>query len=121
MPKVESRLAKPCGSGSVQIISVPKCKGHKTRMAHPKLTDTIIDAAILGFEEQRRKLDEQIAELRAMRGHAGVSEKPARRGRRKMSAAGRKAIAEAQRKRWAASRGASDAKASKPAKRPKRK
>lgn len=90
-------------------------------MAHPKLTDAIIDAAILGFEEQRRKLDEQIAELRAMRGHAGVSEKPAGRGRRKMSAAGRKAIAEAQRKRWAASRGTSDAKAPKPAKRPKRK
>jgi hypothetical protein len=36
-------------------------------MAIPRLTHVIIDAAILGFEEQRRQLDGQIAELRALR------------------------------------------------------
>ena len=75
-------------------------------MAIPKLTNEIIDAAILGFEEQKRKLDSQIADLRALRaGTMPASEEPAGRPRRKMSAAGRKAIAEAQRKRWAASKG----------------
>ena len=29
----------------------------------PKLTNEIIDAAILGFEEQKRRIDAQIAEL----------------------------------------------------------
>jgi hypothetical protein len=73
-------------------------------MATPRLTDEIIDAAILGFEEQRRRLDAQLAELRAMR--AGESRPAASSSpRRKMSAAGRKAIAEAQRQRWAALKG----------------
>jgi hypothetical protein len=76
-------------------------------MAISKLTNEIIDAAILGFEEQKRRLDVQIAELQAMRTGDRQSVPPARRGRprRKMSAAGRKAIAEAQRKRWAALKG----------------
>ena len=70
-------------------------------MAIPRLTNEIIDAAILGFEEQKRRLDEQLAELRAMRsGRPASGSAP----RRKMSAAGSKAIAEAQRKRWAALR-----------------
>src|ERR1022692_4280939 len=70
-----------------------------------KLTPEIIKAAILGFEAQKRSIDEQIAELRATL--AGDSAEPASRTevpkgkRRKMSAAGRARIAEAQRKRWA--------------------
>ena len=74
-------------------------------MAFGKLTDEIIDAAILGFEEQERKIETQIADLRAMRtGTAPVAAESARRPRRKMSDAGRKAIAAAQRKRWAESK-----------------
>jgi hypothetical protein len=71
-----------------------------------KLTPEVINAAILGFEEQKRHIDTQIAELRAVL--TGGSTEPVaipegpKRKRRKMSAAGRKAIAEAQRKRWAA-------------------
>jgi hypothetical protein len=62
-----------------------------------QLTQGIIEAAIQGFESQKRRIDEQIAELRALRnGH--TEEAPQKRG---ISAAGRKAIAEAQRKRWA--------------------
>ena len=80
-------------------------------MPTPKLTNEVVIAAILGFEEQKRRIDAQIADLRQMltaRPTALVvaSEAP-RQGRRTMSAAGRKAIAEAQRKRWSASRGES--------------
>ncbi len=89
----------------------------------PTLTKEIISAAIYGFEEQRRKLDAQIAELRGMLSEtsngAMPSAKPKARKKRRMSAAGRKAIAEAQRKRWAASK--EKTAAPKAAKKPKRK
>ena len=74
-------------------------------MAIPRLTNEIIDAAIVGFEEQKRRIDTQLAELRAMRTGANHNTPPSGRARRKMSAAGRKAIAAAQRQRWAALRG----------------
>ena len=89
-------------------------------MSNPKLTDAIIEAAITGFEEQKRKIDEQIAELRSMRAGslAPSASAPEKQPRRKMSAAGRKAIAAAQRKRWAEKKdsSASPAKGAKPAK-----
>src|SRR5438270_1799711 len=89
----------------------------------PTLMKEIISAAILGFEEQRRKLDVEIAELRDMLSHTSdgstSSPKPTGRKKRRMSAAGRKAIAEAQRKRWAAKKTTADA--PKTAKNPKRK
>jgi peptidoglycan hydrolase CwlO-like protein len=95
----------------------------------PTLSKEIISAAIFGFEAQRRKLDEQIAELRGMlsgnnSSAATPSAEPKVRKKRAMSAAGRKAIAEAQRKRWAAAKGEeAPAKktAAKTAKKPKRK
>src|SRR3954451_16575998 len=73
----------------------------------PTLTIEIINAAIVGFEEQKRRLDEQIAELRSLLpgatpSVATPSSQPTNGTQRKMSAAGRKAIAAAQRKRWAA-------------------
>src|ERR1035441_7407144 len=79
-----------------------------------QLTPEIISAAIDGFEQQQLRIDIQIAELRAMlpggsTQTAATSEVPTgKRKRRKMSAAGRKAIAEAQRKRWAASKKAAE-------------
>ena len=80
-----------------------------------KLTPDIISAAILGFEEQKRQIDSRIIELKAMLS-GGPVEAAARplapkRRRRKMSAAGRARIAEAQRKRWAESRKKSEPKA----------
>jgi hypothetical protein len=73
-----------------------------------KLTTEIMEAAIAGFEAQKRRIDEQIAELRQlMSGEVPAPAEtaaPAGRPRRKMSAAGRKRIAEAQRKRWADAR-----------------
>src|ERR1019366_3548381 len=62
-------------------------------------------AAIEGFESQKRRIDAQIAELKAILS-GGPAEtaapEPTKRKRRKMSAAGRKAISEATKKRWAA-------------------
>ena len=90
-------------------------------MPTPKLTNEIIIAAILGFEDQKVRIDAQIADLRAMLSGtpAGPSAAApaATPARRKMSAAGRNAIAAAQRKRWEASKGQSESntpKASKP-------
>jgi hypothetical protein len=79
-------------------------------MPIPKLTNEIITAAIEGFESQKLRIDGQIADLRVLLTGGPVestaaSELP-NRGRRKMSASGRKAIADAQRKRWAASKAA---------------
>ena len=71
-----------------------------------KVTNEMIEAAIQGFESQKKHIDSQIAELRAM---LSMSIKPptsdsqtVSHKKRGMSTAGRSAIAEAQRKRWAA-------------------
>jgi len=85
-------------------------------MHTPKLTNELVMAAIKGFEEQKREIEVQIGELRAFlsgepaeRALTPAPEKPARR---KVSAAGRKAMAEAQRKRWAAIKGKREPQAS---------
>ena len=69
------------------------------------LTNEIIAAAIAGFEAQKAKIDAQVAELRETlkggRTETAVPPAPAKR-KRKLSAAGRRAIAAAARKRWAA-------------------
>lgn len=91
----------------------------------PKLTNEIIAAAILGFEGQKQHIDTQIAELRALLsgGPAETAATPeAPKGkRRKMSAAARKRIGDAQRKRWAASKKAAEPPAPAAAPKPKRK
>ncbi len=77
-----------------------------------KLTNEFIAAAILGFEEQKRRIEAKITELKAtLTGGPAEPEAapgPPRRKRRKMSAAGRRAIAEAQRKRWAGAKQVSE-------------
>lgn len=89
-------------------------------MALARLTTEIIDAAIFGFQEQKKVLDIRIAELQAMRtGAKDASPEVAPPARRKMSAAGRKAIAAAQRKRWAETKSDSTAPV-KPAKKARR-
>jgi len=78
-----------------------------------KLTTEIIAAAIEGFEAQKIRIDGKIAELRGLLAggpaRSAAAPEPPKRARRKMSAAGRKAIAEAQRKRWAAKKAAEGA------------
>jgi len=81
-------------------------------MPTPKLTAQILTAAIEGFEAQKRRIDGQIAELRQMldggRTEPVTTPKVPKR-KRKMSAAGRKAISEATKKRWAAFHAAKEA------------
>jgi len=76
-----------------------------------KLTTEILTAAIEGFESQKRRIDAQIAEIRAMltgTPTATVATPEGPKGkRRKLSAAARKRIGDAQRRRWAASKGTS--------------
>jgi hypothetical protein len=70
---------------------------------------TTEQAALVGYEAERQKIQGKIAELqRQLKGRAGrapapMTETPAKRGRRRMSAAARKRIAATQKKRWAAS------------------
>lgn len=94
----------------MEMLSFPNSEGPRQNnyMTTQKLTRPIIEAAILGFESQREKLAEQIAELRALLDgrptEADAPTEPGKRKRRKMSAAARKRIGDAQRKRWAASK-----------------
>src|SRR6266566_2000161 len=70
-----------------------------------KLTTEVVNAAVLGFEEQKRRIDEQIAEIRQTLGggpKTNAATPEAARPKRKVSAAARKRMAAAQRKRWAA-------------------
>jgi hypothetical protein len=94
----------------------------KENMPTPKRTHEIITAAILGFEEQKRRIDLQITDLHAMLSGDGAEPaavpESSRRPRRKMSAAARKKIGAAQRKRWAEAKATSQPES--PA-RPKRK
>jgi hypothetical protein len=114
--------------GVVWITASPlqwKNRGKSSNMPTPKLTTEIVNAAILGMEAQKEKLDAKIAELRNwLTGgptEPAAAPEPAKRKRRKMSAAGRKAIAEAQRKRWAASKKAAEPQVPEAAPKPKRK
>jgi hypothetical protein len=93
-------------------------RGGLIQMPTQKLTAEILTAAIEGFQVQKRWIDDQIAVLRAMLpggrpepSGAGAPEAP-RGKRRKMSAAARKRISDAQRKRWAESKGTSQPAAS---------
>jgi hypothetical protein len=66
----------------------------------------ILIAAIEGFEEQKKRINAKIADLRQMLGTRSPDGATAdvATPRREMSAAARRRIAAAQRKRWAASR-----------------
>src|SRR5450759_4429449 len=77
-----------------------------------KLTPEIINAAVEGFEQQKLRIDAQIAELRAML-HGGptataAAPEAATHKRKKFSAAARKRMKEAQQRPWAKIRGESE-------------
>ena len=68
-----------------------------------KLTNEIITAAIAGFEAQKTHIDSQIAELRAMLTGQPAKKTAAPEGpapKRKVSAAARRKMALAQKRRW---------------------
>ena len=70
---------------------------------------SILEAALAGLETQKRRIDAQIAEVRAMLfshpGQSATTPEAAPRQRRKFSAATRRRMKEAQRRRWAKIRG----------------
>ena len=90
-----------------------------------KVTNEILTAAIAGFEAQKARISAQIAELRQTLSGGpakpAVGPQPQKRKRKRMSAAARARIAEAQRKRWAASKKAAEPPAPEAAPKPKRK
>jgi hypothetical protein len=77
-------------------------------MPSPKLTAEIIHAAIEGFESQKRRIDSQIDELRQLLNGDSAetgTESGTLARKRKISAAGRRRMAAAQKARWAKIRG----------------
>lgn len=69
-----------------------------------KLNTELVTAAIAGFEEQKKRLDAHIAELRNMLLPEGTNGAGPAPNKRRMSAAARARIAAAQKKRWAEAR-----------------
>jgi hypothetical protein len=69
-----------------------------------RLDPTVLQAALEGLESQHQRVDQQIAQVRSLLRPApkkrAVAQAPAK-PRPRMSLAGRKRIAAAQRKRWA--------------------
>ena len=83
-------------------------------MPTQKLTPEIINAAIVGFDQQKLRIDTQIAELRAMlyggstKPTPATTPEPPTTKRRKFSASARRRMKEAQQLRWAKIRGESE-------------
>jgi len=68
-----------------------------------KLSHEIITAAIAGFEAQKQRINSKITELRNMLNHRdGHAAAEAPKVKRKISAASRRRMALAQKRRWAA-------------------
>ena len=75
-----------------------------------RLSHEVITAAIAGFEAQKLRINSKIAELRNMLHHRdGHAAAEAPKPKRKISAASRRRMALAQKKRWAAIKGRSAA------------
>jgi hypothetical protein len=85
-----------------------------------KLSQEIITAAIAGFEAQKEQIDSKIAGLRNMLHPDGHAAAEAPQLKRKISAASRRRMALAQKRRWAAIKGRSQAKSSAGSEPPKR-
>ena len=75
-----------------------------------KQDPSILAMALVGYELEKKKIEERIKEIRALLRGVKLAEKVSSAGhdnapkRRKLSAAARKRIAAAQKKRWAAHR-----------------
>jgi Skp family chaperone for outer membrane proteins len=62
----------------------------------------MLEMALIGYEAERQKVQEKIAEIQAqLNGRPRRAATPVARIKRKMSAAARRRIAAAQKKRWA--------------------
>jgi hypothetical protein len=95
------------GFEAANEIPWPVSKAH---MPTQRLTNEIITAAIEGFEEQNKRIGEQIAELRSLLtgGLAETAKPVAARKRGMFSDAARLRMKEAQQRRWARIKGESE-------------
>ena len=66
------------------------------------LNRTLLEAALSGLEAQKARIEEYIAAVRSQLGPERPTVVPPARKKRRLSAAGRKAIGDAARRRWAA-------------------
>jgi hypothetical protein len=108
---IRTRWSRTSGELWRQHFADTLFRSHTGSMYTRQLTAAILDAAIEGFEAQKRRIDEQIAQVRQLQnGHspATTTSEPQKRTRRKMSAAARKRMGEAQRKRWAVAKGGAE-------------
>jgi hypothetical protein len=78
-----------------------------------KLTKELLEAALIGFEAQKRAIDTRIAELRTKLAAAPGAVKEPRQAKRTLGPKARKRIAIATKRRWAAFRAKSAVKKSK--------
>jgi hypothetical protein len=110
------RWVSMTGQGVVWDQQYKQDKENQERTSHmpTNLTPQIINAAIIGFEQEKLRIDTQIAELRSMLDGGPIKPAPAAMPeaptlkRRKFSAAARRRMREAQQLRWAKIRGASE-------------
>jgi hypothetical protein len=90
---------------------------------HMPISKSIIEAAIVGFEEQKRQIDVQLAELRAMltggSAETTAAAEAAPGKRKKFSAGARRRMALTQKARWAKQKGEAEPAATIPAQEPK--
>jgi hypothetical protein len=79
-------------------------ESRRENLRDAKLGNDILAAALIGYQAELSKIDARVAELRAqLRGSPATNGTgQVARKRRGMSAAGKRRVAEAQRKRWAA-------------------
>lgn len=95
---------------SFKVAECASVGRRKADMPTQKLSNEIISAAITGFEEQKRRIESRISEVRAMlsggRSKIAVTPEASTRKRKKFSAATRRRMKEAQQRRWARIRGA---------------
>jgi hypothetical protein len=104
------------GQGVVWDQQYMQDRENPERTSHmpTNLTPQIINAAIVGFEQEKLRIDTQIAELRAMLNGGPAKPTPAATPeaptikRREFSAAARRRMKEAQQLRWAKIRGESE-------------
>jgi hypothetical protein len=73
---------------------------------HSAVDNSILEAALIGLEQQKSQIDAKMAEIRRRLRTGGAAAKseaaaPAARAKRVLSPAARKRIAEATKKRWA--------------------
>jgi hypothetical protein len=76
-----------------------------------RLDNTLLEAALLGYQAEQKRIQAAIADLQKRIGSKGATPKssssssqPAARKKHRISAEGRARIAAAQRKRWAAAK-----------------